>query len=148
MFPMSSLLLCTALADNALFTANPEDKFNKLRLVSLSIPNYVIKQGGTHGARHGKTEVQREYHIAWNAWKRCCKKVDSQGNFLQEFTIDLSEIQFIVNHNSQSDGQKKSAKSVTNLRKKTVHTNSVLRKDEDTKDKGILLWKMQAEMGL
>ena len=19
------------------------------------------------------------YHIAWNAWKRCCKKVDSQG---------------------------------------------------------------------
>ena len=32
-----------------------------------------------HGARHGKTEVQREYHWAWNAWKRCCKKVDSQG---------------------------------------------------------------------
>ena len=31
------------------------------------------------GARHGKTEVQRDYHLAWNAWKRCCKKVDSQG---------------------------------------------------------------------
>ena len=30
-------------------------------------------------ARHVKTEVQREYHIAWTAWKRCCKKVDSQG---------------------------------------------------------------------
>ena len=27
----------------------------------------------------GCTEVQREYHMAWNAWKRCCKKVDSQG---------------------------------------------------------------------
>ena len=39
----------------------------------------MIKQGPTHGARHGKTEVQREYHLAWNAWKRCCKKVDSQG---------------------------------------------------------------------
>ena len=26
-----------------------------------------------------KTEEQKEYHIAWNAWNRCCKKVDSQG---------------------------------------------------------------------
>ena len=70
--------LCTALADNAWFTANPE-KFNRLRLDALSIPNYVIKKGATHGAGHGKTEVQREYHLAWNAWKRCCKKVDSYG---------------------------------------------------------------------
>ena len=22
---------------------------------------------------------RRKYHVAWNAWKRCCKKVDSQG---------------------------------------------------------------------
>ena len=54
-------------------------KLHKLRLDALSIPNYVIKKGATHGARHGKTKVQREYHPAWNAWKRCCKKVDSQG---------------------------------------------------------------------
>ena len=54
-------------------------KFNKLRLDAISIPNYVIKKGATHGARHGKTEVQREYYLVWNAWKRCCKKVDSQG---------------------------------------------------------------------
>ena len=26
---------------------------------------------------------RKEYHMAWNAWKRCCKKVDSQG---QHFT--------------------------------------------------------------
>ena len=32
-------------------------------------------------------------------------------DILQVFTIDSSEIQFIVNHNSQSDGQNKSAKS-------------------------------------
>ena len=38
-----------------------------------------MKKGPTHGARHGKTEEQKEYHMAWNAWKRCCKKVDSQG---------------------------------------------------------------------
>ena len=56
-------------------------KFNKLRPDALSIPNYVIKKGRSHGARHGKIEVQREYHMAWNAWKRCCKKVDSQGGY-------------------------------------------------------------------
>ena len=55
-------------------------KLNKLiRLDALSIPHYVIKKGRCHGARHGKTEEQKEYHTAWNAWKRCCKKVDSQG---------------------------------------------------------------------
>ena len=25
-----------------------------------------------------KTEAQKEYHIAYNAWKRCCKRVDGQ----------------------------------------------------------------------
>ena len=45
-------------------------KFNKLRLDALSIPNYVLKKGPSHGARHGKTEVQREYHLAWNASNR------------------------------------------------------------------------------
>ena len=54
-------------------------KFNKLRLDALSIPHYVIKKGRCHGARHGKTEEQKEYHIAWNAWKRCCKRVDARG---------------------------------------------------------------------
>ena len=33
--------------------------FNKLRLDALSLLNYVLKKGTTHGARHGKTEVQR-----------------------------------------------------------------------------------------
>ena len=113
--------------------------FVKLRLDAISIPNYVIKKGATHGARHGKTEVQREYHMAWNAWKKCCKKVDSKVNILQVFTIDFSEIQFIVNHNSQSDGQNKSAKSGMNLRKKTIHIISLQRKGKDRKDNGILL---------
>ena len=54
-------------------------KFNELKLDALSIPHYVIKKGRSHGARHGKTKEQTEYHVVWNAWKRCCKKVDSQG---------------------------------------------------------------------
>ena len=40
---------------------------------------------------------------------------------------DVSETQFIVNHNSQSDGQNKSAKSGMNLQKKTMHIVSLQR---------------------
>ena len=44
------------------------------RLDALSIPNYVIKKGRHRGARHGKTEAQKEHFIAHNARKRCIKK--------------------------------------------------------------------------
>ena len=53
-------------------------KLNKLRLDALSIPHYVIKKGRHHGARHGKSEAPKVCHIACNAWKRCCKRVDGQ----------------------------------------------------------------------
>ena len=121
---------------------------DRLRLDAISIPDYVIKNGATHGARHGKTEVRREHHLAWNAWKRCCKEVGFQGEHFTGIHDHFSEIQFIVNHNSQSDGQNKSAKSGMNLRKKTIYTNSLQRKREDTKDNGIVLWTKQAKMGL
>ena len=52
--------------------------FNKLRLDALSIPHYVIKKWRPHGARNGKTEAQKQHHIAFNAWKRCRKRVDGQ----------------------------------------------------------------------
>ena len=39
------------------------------------------------------------------------RKLTLNVDILQVFTIVFSEIQFIVNHNSQSDGQNKSAKS-------------------------------------
>ena len=40
----------------------------------LTIPNYVIKKGRLHGNRHGKTEEQRQHHIAHNLRKRCIKR--------------------------------------------------------------------------
>ena len=86
-------------------------KFNKVRLDALSIPHYVIKKGRSHGAQHGQTEEQKEYQKAWNAWKRCCKKVDTQGEHFTGIHDWFSEIQFIVKHKSQSDGQNKSAKN-------------------------------------
>ena len=76
------------------------------------------------------------------------RKLTLNVNILQVFTIDFSEIQFIVNHNSQSDGQNKSAKSGTNLQKKTIHIVSLQRTREDTMDNDTLRWTNQAKMGL
>ena len=67
------------------------------------------------------------------------RKLTLKVNLLQVFTIDFSEIQIIVNHKSQSDGQNKSAKRWTNLQKKTIHNISLQRNREDTKDNGISL---------
>ena len=47
---------------------------NEGRFDTLSIPNCVIKNRPTHGARHGNTEEQRIHHMAYNAWKKCRKK--------------------------------------------------------------------------
>ena len=58
-------------------------KFRKQILDALSIPHHVIKKGRCHGARHGKTQEQKEYRVAWNAWKRRCTRVDSQGEHFQ-----------------------------------------------------------------
>ena len=44
------------------------------RLDALSIPDYVIKKGRPRGARHGKTEAQKEHFIAHIARRRCIKK--------------------------------------------------------------------------
>ena len=63
--------------------------------------------------------------MAWNAWKRCCKKVDSQG---EHFTG--THDRFL----KESDGQNKSAKSGMNLHKKTTRIISLQRNLEDTKD--------------
>ena len=68
-------------------------------------------------------------------------------NILQVFTIDFSEIQFIVNHNSQSDGQNKSAKRWDELTQED-HTYRLTPEEfrENTKDNGILLWTKQAKI--
>ena len=82
MFSLSSLLESKCLIDS-----ESRRKFDKLRLDALSIPHYVIKKGRCHDARHGKTEEQKEYHVVLNAWKRCCKRVDSQGEHFKGIHI-------------------------------------------------------------
>ena len=48
--------------------------FQQWRLDAFSIENYVIKQERPRGARHGRTEVQKEHFIAHNARRRCLEK--------------------------------------------------------------------------
>ena len=48
--------------------------FHRWRLDALSIPNYVIRNGRPRGARHGRTEAQKEHFVAFNVRRRCLKK--------------------------------------------------------------------------
>ena len=70
------MIYCTC--GHFLVEGDSSQKSNKLRLDALSIPHCVIKKERLHGARHGKTEEQKEYYVAFNAWKRCRKRVDGQ----------------------------------------------------------------------
>ena len=49
-------------------------KFCQWRLDALSISHNVIKKERHHGARHGKTDAQKEHFVAHNARKTCTKK--------------------------------------------------------------------------
>ena len=113
-------------------------KFNKLRLNALSIPNNVIKQGRCHGARHGKTEEQTEYHIAWNAWKRCCQRVDSQGEHYKGIHDRFLRDQ-VYRDSQLASGwtEQKCAKRWTYWQSKITRTISLKRNSKDTKNKGI-----------
>ena len=111
-------MCCTC--GQCLIDSESRRKFNKLRLDALLFPHHVIKKGRPRGARHGKTEEQKEYHMAWNAWKRCCKKVDSQGENFTGIHDRFLRDPLIVN-------QHKSAKRWTNLQKKITRTISLQR---------------------
>ena len=122
-------------------------KFNKLRLDALSVPNYVMEEGRCHGARHGKTEELKEYHTTRTRGRDAAKELTLKVNISKVFTIDFSETKSIVNHNSQSDGQNKSAKSWTNLQKKTIHIVSLQRKEKVPRRMVSLLQKKSGQNG-
>ena len=72
------IVYCTC--GHILVVSESRRKIHKLRLDALCIQNSAIKKGHSHGGRQGQNPKElKEYHRAWNAWKRCCKKVDSQG---------------------------------------------------------------------
>ena len=53
------VIYCTC--GHFLVESDSSQKINSLRLDVFSIPHCVIKKGRPHGARHGKTEEQKEY---------------------------------------------------------------------------------------
>ena len=57
-----------------LVESESSQNFSQWRLDALSIPHYIIKKERPHGARHGKTDAQKEHFVAHNARKRCIKK--------------------------------------------------------------------------
>ena len=61
---------CVDHAELACFLTEKTRKLNRDRFDTLSIPQYVIKKGPLHGARHGNTERQRIDHAVHNAAKK------------------------------------------------------------------------------
>ena len=62
------VIYCTC--GHLLVESESSPNFSRWRLDALSIPHYVIKKERPHGARHGKTEAQKEYYVAHNKQKR------------------------------------------------------------------------------
>ena len=85
---------------------------------------------------HGKAEEQKEYHIAWNAWKRCCKKVDSQGGHFTGIHDRFLRDPFYCESKIAIGWTEHKCKEM-DLQKKTIRVISLQRNREDTNDNGI-----------
>ena len=68
----TGIVYCTC--GTCLRPSDKHRKLNKDRFDVLSIPNYVIKKGPSHGARNGKTERQRIHYAAHIAARKARKK--------------------------------------------------------------------------
>ena len=66
------IVYCTC--GHLLVESESSQGFHQWRLDAFSIQNYVIKKERPRGARHGKTEAQKEHFVAHNARRRCLKK--------------------------------------------------------------------------
>ena len=66
------IVYCTC--GHLLVESESSQNLGQWRLDALSIPHYVIKKGRPHGARHGKTDAQKEHFLPHNARKICINK--------------------------------------------------------------------------
>ena len=83
-------------------------RYHKQRLDALS-PHYVIKRGVSIVLDTAILKNRKSTFIAFNASKRCRKRVDAQENITREFTIVFQETKSIVNRNSKLAGPSRSA---------------------------------------
>ena len=86
------VICCTC--GHLLVGSESSPNFNQWRLDAFSIENYVIKKGRPRGARHGRTEAQKEHFIAHNARRRCLKKIFEgiYDRFLKDSTYRDSQL--------------------------------------------------------
>ena len=122
-------IYCTC--GHLLVESESSQNFGQWRLDALSIPHYVIRMERPRGARHGKTDAQKELLLAHNARKRCLKKkFDGIHDRFQR-------IQYIVNRNSKLAGPRRSASRWTSWHRKTTPTACPLRNMIDIRNIGI-----------
>ena len=80
------VIYCTC--GHLLVESESSPNFHQWRLDALSIPHFVIKKGRRpRGARHGKTEAQKEHFVP------TMRGGDVSKRNLKEFTIASNEIQ-------------------------------------------------------
>ena len=98
----------------------------------------MIKKGPNHGARHGKTKNKQSTLWPGMRGRNAARQLTLNVDILQVFTIDSSEIQFIVNHKSQSDGQnKRKCKEWDELAQEDYTYRLTPEEKKNTKDTGI-----------
>ena len=119
------VIYCTC--GHLLVESESSQNFNKWRLDALSIHHYVIKKVRPRGARHGKTEAQKEHFVAHNARKRCIKK-----NF-----DGIHDRTCIVIRNSKLAGPRRSASRWTSWHRKATRTAHPLRSSRDIGKTGV-----------
>ena len=66
------IVYCTC--GHLLVESESSQHFHQWRLDAFSISHYVIRKERPRGARHGKTEAQKQHFLAHNARRRCIKK--------------------------------------------------------------------------
>ena len=126
---VQGIVYCTC--GHLLKESESSQSFHQWRLDAFSIQNYVIKKGRPRGARHGKTEAQKEH-----SWPTMRGGDVSKRN-LKELTIASNEIQHIVIRSSKLPGPRRSASQWTNWHRKTTPIAHPLKSSRDFRKTGI-----------
>ena len=127
---------------NAWFLQNSHENLSRENFDGWSIPHFVIKKGARHGACHGKSEAQREYHQAkdcLSAWRKRKRKSSTQS-----FSLSKSA-KFTENRRRISDGMKNSANVLTELHSKIIHMYLLGMRGKDERSLGNWAWTLKAQ---
>ena len=89
------MIYCTC--GHLLVKSESNQTFCQWQLDAFSIPHFVIRKERPRGARHGKTEAQKEHHVAHNARKRCIKrKFGIHDRFQRDPVYRVSQLKNLV----------------------------------------------------